>query len=398
MNRLVISHRALRSAAPHRLPDALRRVLRAHYAAESADFLLADYGHGVLLPVTDAARERRPQPVHGTPAGRAFSAQRTVLEEPDGEGAVRAHLPVTARGDRLGVLSVTGVRARRELGELAELAQVLGHEVVVAGRGTDLFHQALRQERLTLTAELQWQLPPARSCERPEFALGAHMHPAYGLQGTCFDWALGADRLTLYLVDGTGEGVDASLRTHLAVAALRNARRAGLPLADQAALTDQALYAHFQGKAHVPALLAELATTTERLRVVAAGASRMVRLRDRAATTVDVEDQLPLGMFEETDYAAQEFALRPGDRLVLVGEGRRSGASGPGGDGPGERALARAVAATGLLRPTEVPAAVLREVAGRQDTGEPDAEAVAACLDWFGARPDGHDGTAAPTG
>ncbi|MGW1275038.1 phosphatase, partial [Streptomyces sp. NPDC002491] len=62
MNRLVAAGRALRSAAPHRLPDVLREVLRLHYTAQDVELRLADYGLTVLLPVPPARGTGVPAP------------------------------------------------------------------------------------------------------------------------------------------------------------------------------------------------------------------------------------------------------------------------------------------------------------------------------------------------
>jgi hypothetical protein len=170
MNRFVAAERALRTAAPHELLSAVRRVLSEQYEADSVELFMADYGLTVLQPVSVLPHTLEPVPVHNSPAGRAFGAQEPHVE-PVGGGQVRVHLPVTVRGDRLGVLSVTlsdGDHAAACRAELAEIAEVLGHEVVVAERDTDLYLQARRKDRLTLAAEMQWQLLPGRSCARPE--------------------------------------------------------------------------------------------------------------------------------------------------------------------------------------------------------------------------------------
>ncbi|MDQ1040931.1 serine phosphatase RsbU (regulator of sigma subunit) [Streptomyces sp. V3I8] len=388
MNRFVAAERALRSAAPHQLLDAVREVLCGRYAAEEVELFMADYGLTLLQPVSTLPYTLAPLPVHTGPAGRAFVSQEPVPENCPG-GSVRVHLPVTVRGDRLGVLSVTLPSADTAAdctAELAEVAEVLGHEVIVAERDTDLYLQARRKDRLTLAAEMQWQLLPARSCARPEYALGAQLEPAYAVFGDNFDWSATADHLALYITNGMGEGIEASLLTSLGVNALRNARRAGLPLADQAALADQAVYAHYRGDAHLSVLMLDLQLSTGRLQVVDAGSPRMLRLRDRTVTAVDFEEQLPLGMFEETDYFVQEFAVEPGDRLVFVSDGVHAVAA-PGGEKYGEHALARAVTATSLVPAAEVPGAVLRELTGHRGGPDPDDDALVACLDWFGGRP-----------
>ncbi|MBV1939331.1 PP2C family protein-serine/threonine phosphatase [Streptomyces sp. BV286] len=389
MNRFVAAERALRSAAPHQLLDAVREVLCGRYAAREVELFMADYGLTVLQPVSALPHTLAPLSVHTGPAGRAFGAQEPVTEECAG-GAARIHLPVTVRGDRLGVLSVTlpsADAAAECAAELVEVAEVLGHEVVVAERDTDLYLQARRKDRLTLAAEMQWQLLPARSCAGPQYALGAQLQPAYAVFGDNFDWSATADHLMLYVTNGMGEGIEASLLTSLGINALRNARRAGIPIADQAALADQAIHAHYRGDAYLSVLLLDLELSTGRLQVVDAGSPQMLRLRDRTVTAVDFDAQLPLGMFEESDYVAQEFTIEPGDRLVFVSDGVHA-VAGPGGERYGERALARAISSTSLVPPAEVPGAVLRELTGHRGEIEADDDALVVCVDWYGRQPE----------
>ena len=384
-NRFVAAERALRTAAPHQLLDAVRRVLTDQYAADSVELFLADYGLTMLQPVSVLPHTLRPVSVHNSPAGRAFGAQEPYVEALSG-GLVRAHLPVSVRGDRLGVLTVTlpgGQPPVGCLGELTEIAEVLGHEVVVAERDTDLYLQARRRDRLTLAAEMQWQLLPGRSCARPEYELGAQLEPAYAIFGDNFDWSASADRLSLYVTNGMGEGIEASLLTNLAINALRNARRAGLSIDDQAALADQAVYAHYRGRCYLSVLMLDFDLATGRVRAVDAGSPQMLRLRRGGVERVPFDAQLPLGMFEETDYVVQEFDVEPGDRLVFVSDGVYDVAS-PGGEAYGDAALARAIQSTRLLPAAEVPRAILRELTGHRGRSAPDDDALVVCLDWRG--------------
>ncbi|WP_320781822.1 PP2C family protein-serine/threonine phosphatase [Streptomyces sp. CRN 30] len=385
MNRFVAAVRALRTAAPHELPDTVRDVVVKEYGALGVELFLADYGLTVLRPVSVLPDTADPVSVHNSAAGRAFGAQEPFAE-PAADGGERLHLPVTVRGDRLGVLSVTlpaGARDDDRLAELAEIAEVLGHEVIVAERDTDLYLRARRTDRLTLAAEMQWQLLPGRSCARPEYELGAQLEPAYAIFGDNFDWSATADRLMLYVTNGMGEGTEASLLTNLAVNALRNARRAGLPLADQACLADQAVYAHYRGRSYLSVLMFDFDLATGRVLAVDAGSPRLLRLRAGRVEQIEFEAQLPLGMFEETDYVAQEFQVEPGDRLVSVSDGVYEAVSSEG-ETYGRTALARAVQATRLLPAAEVPRAVLRELTGHRGRSAPDDDALVVCLDWHG--------------
>ncbi|GGQ71830.1 PP2C family protein-serine/threonine phosphatase [Streptomyces flaveolus] len=385
MNRFVVAERALRRAAPHELLDAIRAVLIDQYGAEDVELFMADYGLTVLQPVSVLPHTMEPVSVHNSPAGRAFGSQRPYCEETR-DGRARLHLPVSVRGDRLGVLSVTLAEAdaaRRCESELAEIADVLGHELMVAERDTDLYVQARRKDRLTLAAEMQWQLLPGRSCSRPEYELAAQLEPAYAIFGDNFDWSATADHLMLYVTNGMGEGMEASMLTNLAINALRNARRAGISIADQAALADQAVYAHYQGRCYLSVLMFDFDLAAGRASVVDAGSPELWRLRGGTVERVSFDAQLPLGMFEETDYVVQDFDVEPGDRLVFVSDGVHAVAS-PKGEAYGEAALARAVHSTRLLPAAEVPRAILRELTGHRGEAVPEDDALVVCLDWHG--------------
>lgn len=84
------------------------------------------------------------------------------------------------------------------------------------------------------------------------------------------------------------------------VDAMCNARRAGVQLADQAALTDQAIYGQYGGRVHVSALLLRFTLNTREVEVIDAGSPKVWRLRDGTVDPITFEAQLPPGMFEDT--------------------------------------------------------------------------------------------------
>lgn len=387
MDRFTAVERALRAAAPHALLDVLHGSLQEQYAAQSVNLLMADYAMTILQPVTALPYTAEPLSVHGSPAGRAFGAQELIRADGPRAGEVTVHLPVTVRGDRIGVLSLVLKRSAldaRTAGELQDLAEVLGREIVVADRDTDLYLQARRASRLTLAAEMQWQLLPGRSTSRPEYSLGAQLEPAYAIHGDNFDWSTSARHLTLTLTNGMGEGIEAALLTNLAVNALRNARRAGLSLADQACLADQAIYGEYQGRAHVAVLMLRFDLATGNIEAIDAGSPKMWRLRQKKVEPILFDAQLPLGMFEDTIYTRQAMPqLQAGDRLLFVSDGVYDALS-PLGERYSERALQKAFLDTRLLPPSQVPRAVLREVVGHRDSIAPDDDAMVVCMDWHG--------------
>ncbi|MEU9271894.1 PP2C family protein-serine/threonine phosphatase [Streptomyces sp. NPDC048251] len=379
----------LRAAPPHELVATARRLLTDGLGAEEVTLLLADYGLSVLQPVTHLPHTAEPIAAHDGPTGRAFISQAPVVEVPNGSARTHlVHLPLTVRGDRLGVLSVrlpSSATDPATVLRLTDFATALAHEVTTAGRDTDLYLQARRTRRLTLAAEMQWQLLPGRGCARQEYVIGAHLEPAYTIGGDNFDWSTSADTLTLTVTDGMGQGIDASLLTHLTVGALRNARRAGIGLADQACLADQALFAQYGGKAYASSLLLQFDLETGTVHAVDAGSPQLYRQRDDTIEQIELEAQFPLGMFEETLYDEQTFHVEPGDRLVVVSSGVHGARAADGGSF-GERALRQTLSATRREPPHEAARAMVSGLIEHFGSRDLAADAAVVCLDWNGRK------------
>lgn len=373
---------ALLRAPAAELGGVLRERLAEFYDASEVEIYLVDYRMSQLRP---AIGDRPAEQLSTSLAGRALCEHRLTAEAvPDGQ---RVHLPMTARGNRIGVLSM---RLRQppsdELcAELFDLAAAVGNAVVVADLLTDTFHRVRRSQRLTLAAEMQWQLLPGRGMTQREFDLAGQLEPAYQLCGDNFDWSVDADYLTLTVSNGMGEGVVAALLTNLATNALRNARRGGLPIADQASLADQALWAQHGGELHVSALLMQLELATGLLRVVDAGSPRAWLARDGGIDQLSLEAQLPLGMFEGTRYSAQELYLRPGDRLAVLSDGVFNAVAGERRYADG--ALLRAMTTSRGLPVGEAVRTVITDLVGFHGSVELADDAVVVVLDWHGRTP-----------
>ncbi|MGK5675179.1 PP2C family protein-serine/threonine phosphatase [Micromonospora sp. URMC 106] len=365
------ARRALNEAPAELLLDRIADVLAA-YGITRVELLQVDYRLSALLPLTDGEAVTGP----GHPAWRCFDHQTPIVA--DGTG----YLPVSMRGERRGVLRVAPVPGdRAALGELAEIATALAHEISAVTAGTDLYRTARRSRRLTLAAEMQWEMLPGRSRIRPSFSLAGQLEPAYAVRGDSFDWSDDGQRLWLSTINGTGEGVAASMLTSLATYALRNARRAGLGLADQAALADQAIYDLHRGDRHLAALLMELDLRSGTLTVVDAGSPRLVLLRDGEVRELPLEAQFPLGMFEATDYHEQRFELCRGDRIFVVSDGVIEAT---GQDVRyGETALDRFLRRTGPMEPLDAVRSLIGDLRAFV-AGDLIDDAVVVCLDWTG--------------
>ncbi|WP_119730250.1 PP2C family protein-serine/threonine phosphatase [Thermomonospora amylolytica] len=377
---------ALWQAQPHAVADAARTAVTAAFSARNTEIWLADYQVALLIPVTP---KHDPVRIEDCPAGRAFASQRPV-PEPFGErfaieSGGRLHLPLTVHGDRMGVLTVTLARMpdADEVDELVAAAAVVSRALAVADTRTDAFRRIRRRARLTLAAEIQWDLLPGRACVTDEYSLAGQLEPAYAVWGDNFDWAAASDHLTVTVTNGMGQGIDAALLTHLSIGALRNARRSGADLTEQAAMANQAVYAQHAGDRYVGTLLLRFDLEAGVLRAVDAGSPRMFRLRDGAVTPIALEQQMPLGMFGDTEYVEQEIPLRSGDRLVVVSDGVHDSLSADGRS-YGALGLLSALRRTRLQNPPEVVRTLIRELLAYTRDNELADDAVIVCLDWTG--------------
>jgi len=309
-------HGALAAAEADGVVEGLDAALRQHPGVRSCDVLLADLRMTVLEPVL--GHETGRLAVAGTAAGRCWGEQVAVTERSAATQVV--HVPLTVRGERMGVLRgvLDDDGSEGVVAVLSALAPLIGEHILVAGEVTDRYRRACRPQRLTLAAEMQWQLLPRRSVQAGAYRLAGQLEPAFAVRGDNFDWSQNGDVLTVTVTNGMGESVTAATLTTLAITAVRNARRAGLDLVDQAVLANEAVWAYHGGDQHVATLLLEVHLPSGRTRVVDAGSPQLWRVRVNHAEQIAFEPQLPLGMVEDTDYRAEELTLDDWLRLAQV--------------------------------------------------------------------------------
>jgi hypothetical protein len=116
-----------------------------------------------------------------------------------------------------------------------------------------LFEWGQRSVPLSLAAEIQHRLlPGSYTCEAGQFTLAGWLEPAGTNAGDTFDFSLERDAVHLPLTDAMGHDVDAAMLATVLVGALRNARRVGHDLQQQAASASKALADHAQRVRHGP--------------------------------------------------------------------------------------------------------------------------------------------------
>lgn len=382
----VNAEREIWRASPHELVEVAEETIKRHCGADRAEIFLADYRAAYLQPL---APGRNPIPLAGNPASRAFATLEPVLDPPatdDPEARWRVHLPLTVLGNRLGVLIVGLAYAPPEAlqADLSELAATLSRALEIADRATDRYRRARRRSRLTLAAEMQWELLPGRTCSAPEYEFAGQLEPAYAVAGDNFDWTATGGELVISVTNGMGWGTSAALLTQLAVGALRNARRSGADLTEQAGLADETVHRHFGGERHVATVLLSFDLATGAVTAVDAGSPKIYRLRDGQVDLVELERQLPLGMFGDTVYTEQQFKVESGDRLLIVSDGVHAAHLPGAQEEYGPASLPRALRATRMQPPGDAVRTILHEFLDGHGTTELADDAVVVCLDWKG--------------
>lgn len=376
----------LRQASPDRLVEVANAYLRKYRPDAQLEVLLADYRISGLWPVLQTTHRSAGPLDDETAAVRSFASQEPVVEPgPDG-GMIRVFLPLSVWGERVGVMVVdlldgpTG----EELWALAGMAEELALSLLSADHVTDRYRQVRRRQRLTMAAEMQWELLPGRALGGTAFNVAGQLEPAYQVCGDHFDWSLNDGRLTVTVLNGDGHGLAATMLTVVAVNAMRNARRSGANLVEQAGLAAEAVFTSYGGKHSVATVLMELDLANGVVSLIDAGSPRTLHMRGTQVTPVTVEHQLPLGMFPDTGYGLQQFPIEPGDRLFVVSDGVHAAAP-PGRPAFGDRELTAVVRGTALQPAGEAVGNVMRGLHDYHEEHDLVDDAVIVCFDWLGA-------------
>ena len=318
---------AAENAPPVDAVDAVTRELAAALNARTVSFLIADLSGRALVRLTHVPLDETAtaMPFDGGPAEQALRTQ-TVQTHPTPHGwTVLA--PVTDRGEVIGLLEMTlpDEPTPHVLREITRTAHVLAFVVIANRRHTDLFEWGQRTTPFTLSAEIQRRLLPGSfTCEASAFTLSGWLEPAASIGGDTFDYSLGRDVLHFSVTDAMGHGVASALTATLGVGSLRNSRRRGADLVDQAGTANTALAEHaVVPGGYVTAVLGRLDLRTGRCALLNAGHVPPLLVRDGETRELPLPGNYPLGMFPETGYRAEEITLRPGDRLVVLTDGMR---------------------------------------------------------------------------
>lgn len=328
---------AAENAAPVEAVEAVTRELAAALGARRVSFMIADLSGRALVrlaraPFYDPDTGRRDGgevatvlPFRGDAREQALRTQAVQVVAQDGGWAVLA--PVSERGEVIGLLELMLPAEPRTyvLDEIARSAHTLAFVVIANRRHTDLFEWGQRTTPFTLSAEIQRRLLPAAfTCEAGAFTLSGWLEPAASVGGDTFDYSLARDLLHFSVTDAMGHGVDSALTATLGVSSLRNTRRSGQSLIEQAESANISLADHAaQRGGFMTALLGRLDLRTAVCTLLSAGHVPPLLLRDNHVKELELPRNFPLGMFADSRYRCGEIAFQPGDRLAVITDGMR---------------------------------------------------------------------------
>ncbi|MCW2509764.1 MAG: putative magnesium or manganese-dependent protein phosphatase [Modestobacter sp.] len=380
------------ATAPIDAVEAVATALGQMVEASSVTLLIADFSGRAVVRLTSAdvvhgarghgAEQAETLPLAGTVYDHVLRTQQADVRAV-GDGA-RMVVPVTDRGDAIGVIELTLPRypSAKEVADVRAAAHALAYVVIAARRHTDVFEWGQRSTPFALAAEIQRRLLPASyTCEAGQFTLAGWLEPASSVGGDTFDYTLDRDCLQLSITDAVGHQVAAALLATLLVGSLRNGRRSGMTLAEQAAYANDSLAQHAPSGQFVTGQLMRVDLHTGTAAIVNAGHVLPLRLRNGRVEEVELRIEPPFGVVPGKSFETQPFPLEPGDRIIFLTDGMQE-------RNAVDLDVAKALADTADLHPREVVhalgAAVLDETGGdlRDD-------ATMICLDWYGGPPRG---------
>ena len=211
---------------------------------------LVDHQQRELLPLLGgSAPQREGYGVEGTLGGRAFTMVTTCVSdnEPDGK---RLWVPLLNGAERMGIVEVVSDAALSDqaVDDCVTVASLLAELVITRGSYSDTVERVRRRETMQLAAEmLRAQLPPL-SFSTGHLMISGIMEPSYDVGGDAFDYAVNGDPAHLALFDAAGHGSAGGMRAvvlaSIALAAYRNARRAGMDLTAAYHHIDRAVRTH----------------------------------------------------------------------------------------------------------------------------------------------------------
>ncbi len=282
-------------------------------------------------------------------------------------GDLSGPLPVARTADEIGSLTQAFHRMR---GDLRQYIDEL--ESATAAR------QKLESE-LSIAHGIQVGMVPqgGSAVERaPRFDLAAELIPASSVGGDWFDYfLLGQDRLVVVVGDVCGKGVPAALLMALTVSCIRAATRHAQTPEAILAIANEDFARNNEASMFATVFCGVLDLRSGELQYASAGHEPpVIKALDGAATILEVDRALPLGIVAETEYTARSRTLAAGETLVLYTDGVTE-AFDPNRTVYGEGRMLEAIAKSTDSDPTALSRSILASVESFAD-GAPQSDDI----------------------
>jgi serine phosphatase RsbU (regulator of sigma subunit) len=377
---------AVEDGPPIDAVDALAAELGRMVGATQVSLLIANFSGSAVVRLShvatgpglrDGHNERTEAlALEGSVYQRVLFTQALEVVEARGEHLVL--VPVTERGDAIGILELALPRApdARTIDYLVAAAHALSYVLIASRRHTDLFEWAQRDIPFSLAAEIQRRLlPSAYTAECGAFTIAGWLEPAHDAGGDTFDYSIDREHLYVSISDAVGHSTQAALLATIAVGSLRNSRRVLASLAQQADQVNAALLQHARDDQFVTGQLIRIRLEDGTGELVNAGHPPPRLLRDGRAAPLDIATGLPFGL-EDVSSTVQTFQLQPGDRLLLLTDGylERNAV---------RVDVERILTETVERHPRQIVQELARRVLGATG-GKLRDDATAVCIDWLG--------------
>ncbi len=380
---------AVEAAPPVEAVDVLAAELARMLDATEVSLLLANLSGTAAVRMSHvtasegrvaAGRNERTEsfPLDGSMHHRVLTSQEQHVERED-DGGWRVLVPVTERGDAIGILELkTPYDPDTEtIAYLTSAAHTLAYTLIAARRHTDLFESAQRDVPFSLPAEIQRRLlPDSYTVEGGPFTLAGWLEPAATVGGDTFDYSVDREYLYASVTDAMGHSIGAAWLATLTVGSLRNTRRSVASPGEQADAANAALIANAAPDQFVTGQILRIRIADGAVDIVIAGHPPPYLLRAGAAAALDLSPGVPLGIGSDP-YETHRLMLEPGDRLLIVTDGFL------------ERNATLAVSDILVQSADRHPREVVREL-GRNllaaTGGDLRDDATVLCIDWYGPR------------